>query len=65
VVIMNEIISRLDLITDYLFSNIILKTTMIILFSSLLAIYFVGFSELPIAHNTFHEIRHSLGLLCH
>jgi len=27
--------------------------------------YVVGFNQLPIAHDTFHELRHSIGLSCH
>lgn len=30
-----------------------------------LIIYTVLFAQLPAAHDTFHELRHSLGVSCH
>lgn len=30
-----------------------------------ISVYVVGFSQVPVAHDTFHEVRHSLGLSCH
>ena len=62
---MSQVTSIYNQISAYVLSNVILKTSMMVLFISALAIYFVGFSELPIAHNTFHEIRHALELPCH
>ncbi len=62
---MSQVTSIYNQISAYVLSNVILKTSMMVLFISALAIYFVGFSQLPIAHDTFHEIRHSLELACH
>lgn len=36
-----------------------------ILFILVFSGYMAGFSQLPIAHDTFHELRHSIGLSCH
>lgn len=62
---MSQIISIYGQISAYVLSRFILKISLLVIFISALAIYFVGFSQLPIAHDTFHEVRHSLGLACH
>ncbi|KKL76636.1 hypothetical protein LCGC14_2042920 [marine sediment metagenome] len=61
---MIKIISQLTSITvDHKWVRII--RIMLFIFMVLSVVYIVGFAQHPTAHNTFHEVRHGLGLPCH
>ncbi|VAX17335.1 hypothetical protein MNBD_NITROSPINAE04-1338 [hydrothermal vent metagenome] len=33
--------------------------------TAIAGIYFIGFEQAPIAHDTFHDLRHAFGFPCH
>lgn len=45
--------------------NFNLRVTMITLATLALMTYAIGFSQIEILHDTFHEARHAVNLACH